>query len=203
MSRKKRNQHSPTERIGKDRAAEKESKKDSKQEGGRNRCVFGWVSNKELGGAAITPLKAAAHALHRSSRQSAQPSRLLPSQSPRCILIDCNCQLTVCSSSGYCTLTFIIFLVLFQRLSWDQQFFLFHYKKKIQTAVLHFWPWENSVHTIWHPSSQCECRKRCILHWRLVEALNIVFPFLSDQWLRDLILKQQLVKEMDIFVGLF
>lgn len=130
MSRKKRNQHSPTERIGKDRAAEKESKKDSEQEGGRNRCVFGWVSNKELGGAAITPLKAAAHALHRSSRQSTQPSRLLPSQSPRCILIDCNCQLTVCSSSGYCTLTFIIFLVLFQRLSWDQQFFLFHYKKK-------------------------------------------------------------------------
>lgn len=105
---------SKSERKGKDRAAEKEmeTKKDIEREGGRNRCVFGGVSNKELGGAAITPLKAAAHALQRSSRQSTQPSRLLPSQSPCCILIDCNCQLTACSGSGYCTLTFIIFLVL-------------------------------------------------------------------------------------------
>lgn len=194
MSRKKRNQHSPTERIGKDRAAEKESKKDSEQEGGRNRCVFGWVSNKELGGAAITPLKAAAHALHRSSRQSAQPSRLLPSQSPRCILIDCNCQLTACSSSGYCTLTFIIFLVLFQRIS---NFFFFIIKKKSRlqcytSGLERIQCTQSGIHPA---NASAEKGVYCN------DVLNIFPPFLSGQWLRDLILKQQLVKE--IFVGLF
>lgn len=153
---------SKSERKGKDRAAEKEmeTKKDSEREGGRNRCVFGGVSNKELGGAAITPLKAAAHALQRSSRQSAQPSRLQPSQSPLCILIDCNWQLTACSGSGYCMLTFIIFLVLScQNLSWDQQFLLFHYKTKSRlqcyTSGL-----ESFQHTIWRTSSQCQSQKK-------------------------------------------
>lgn len=54
---------------------------------------FQWNVEQREGGTPITPLKTAAHALKLRPRQRAQPSRRLPSQSPR-ILINRSWQLT-------------------------------------------------------------------------------------------------------------
>ncbi len=180
-----------------------ETKKDIEREGGRNRCVFGGESNKELGGAAITPLKAAAHALQRSSRQSTQPSQLLPSQSPRCILIDCNCQLTACSGSGYCTLTFIISLfssscLALQRLSWDQQFLLFIIKQNPDCSVTLLDLTAFRTRSDVHPANAI-AKKKIMLNWRLVEKMNIPLFLINH----SLNLKPQLVKEMNFLLPYF
>ncbi len=167
MSRNKPNKHSPNrEQIWEKRKRQSSRKRDGDKEGHRARgrqkqMCFWWRVEQRAGRGSYYTSQGCSS---RSPAQLETKHPALPaktSQSPRCILIDCNCQLTACSGSGYCTLTFIIFLVLScaSKAELVSAISSFHYKTKsrLQCYTSGLNSFQN---TIWHTSSQCHRKKK-------------------------------------------